>query len=150
MPDRRLRMIDGIEAYDPAGGAAGLGHVRGTARVDPSAWFFKAHFHQDPVWPGSLGLESFLQLLKVAAIERWGESLGRTHGFAPLLGEPHRWTYRGQILPTNRRVTVEASVTSVEDSDAPAIRGDGLLYVDGLCIYQMQNFGIRLVPVGRT
>ena len=27
---------------------------------------------EDPVTPGSLGLESFLQLLKFAAVERWG------------------------------------------------------------------------------
>ncbi len=145
MPDRRLRMIDEIEAYDPNGGTAGLGSVRGAATVDPSAWFFKAHFHQDPVWPGSLGLESFLQLLKVAAIERWGESLGQTHTFGPLLGEPHTWTYRGQILPTNRRVIVEASITSIEDSAEPAIRGCGHLYVDGLCIYEMRDFGLRLI-----
>ena len=45
----------------------------GTIAVDPEFWFFKAHFYQDPVWPGSLGLESFLQLLKYAAWQRWGE-----------------------------------------------------------------------------
>jgi 3-hydroxymyristoyl/3-hydroxydecanoyl-(acyl carrier protein) dehydratase len=37
--------------------------VIGRIAVDPSFWFFKAHFFQDPVWPGSLGLESFLQLV---------------------------------------------------------------------------------------
>ncbi len=45
---------------------------RGSKRVDPEEWFFKAHFYQDPVCPGSLGLESFLQLLKVVAVKRWG------------------------------------------------------------------------------
>ena len=50
---------------------ARLGFVAGSTTVDPGAWFFQAHFHQDPVWPGSLGLESFLQLLKVVAVERW-------------------------------------------------------------------------------
>ena len=36
--------------------------MQGGMAVDPSAWFFKAHFYQDPVIPGSLGLESLLQL----------------------------------------------------------------------------------------
>ncbi|MEE8286734.1 MAG: hypothetical protein V3R72_08565, partial [Gammaproteobacteria bacterium] len=39
--------------------------------VRPDFWFFDAHFLEDPVWPGSLGLEAFLQLMKVAANERW-------------------------------------------------------------------------------
>ena len=37
--------------------------------VDPTSWFFKAHFHEDPVVPGSLGLESFWQLVKVYAAQ---------------------------------------------------------------------------------
>ena len=62
-----MRMVDRIESYSPAGGSKGLGLVVGKVAVDPGFWFFKAHFYQDPVWPGSLGLESFLQLLKFAA-----------------------------------------------------------------------------------
>ncbi len=45
----------------------------GTTRVDPAAWFFQAHFLDDPVWPGSLGLESLLATLE----NRGGEALGR-------------------------------------------------------------------------
>ena len=65
-------MIDQVEEFIPDGGPHGLGYVRGTLNVDPSAWFFAAHFYQDPVVPGSLGLESLQQLLKVVAAERWG------------------------------------------------------------------------------
>jgi 3-hydroxymyristoyl/3-hydroxydecanoyl-(acyl carrier protein) dehydratase len=63
-PAPMLRMVDRVVAYIPDGGAKGLGLVVGSIDVDPEFWFFKAHFYQDPVWPGSLGLESFLQLLK--------------------------------------------------------------------------------------
>ena len=68
-----LRMVDRIDAYVPDGGSKGLGLVVGRIAVDPAFWFFQAHFYQDPVWPGSLGLESFLQLLKYAAWKRWGD-----------------------------------------------------------------------------
>jgi PfaB family protein len=61
LPDSMMRMVDRIEVFDPAGGPHGLGFVRGTTSVKPAAWFFKAHFYQDPVWPGSLGLESFFE-----------------------------------------------------------------------------------------
>ncbi|MFO0917270.1 MAG: beta-ketoacyl synthase N-terminal-like domain-containing protein [Planctomycetaceae bacterium] len=68
----RFRMVDRVTAFVPDGGPNGLGYLQGTIGVDPGAWFFQAHFYQDPVWPGSLGLESFLQLLKVYAVRRWG------------------------------------------------------------------------------
>ena len=114
--------------------------------VDPSAWFFEAHFYQDPVFPGSLGFESFLQLLKVVALERWGERLRHTHRFEPILvGREHTWVYRGQIIPSNRRVDVEVVVTEIQDGPTPTVAGSGFLKVDGIPIYEMKDFGVRLV-----
>ena len=77
-PTIGLRMIDRIERFVPDGGPHGLGFIAGSKQVRPDEWFFKAHFYQDPVWPGSLGLEAFLQLLKVAAVERWPHGSGVT------------------------------------------------------------------------
>ena len=74
MPGRAIRMMDVIERYDPVGGPAGLGYIQGSKIVDPEEWFFRAHFYQDPVWPGSLGIEAFMQLLKFIALERWPRS----------------------------------------------------------------------------
>jgi len=146
LPSRALLMIDQVDLLLPEGGPEGLGYVRGSAAVRPDAWFFKAHFHQDPVWPGSLGLESFLQLLKVYALERWPE-LAPTHRFqAAALGVEHSWAYRGQILPENRRVQVEAVITHRQDAPQPTLVGSGFLQVDGVYIYEMRGFGLRLVP----
>src|SRR5262249_39191491 len=55
-PDDRLRMIDHVDVYVPDGGPRGLGFIEGSQAVDREAWYFRAHFHQDPVCPGSLGL----------------------------------------------------------------------------------------------
>ncbi|WP_155308821.1 beta-ketoacyl synthase N-terminal-like domain-containing protein [Desulfosarcina ovata] len=145
LPGKALLMIDRIDCYLPDGGHAGLGYIRGSKRVDPDEWFFKAHFYQDPVCPGSLGLESFLQLLKTFAIRRWPE-LTNSHRFRLLDGSRHSWSYRGQIIPKNKTVVVEASVTQIKDGPAPVIRADGLLWVDGLAIYKMENFDLALVP----
>jgi acyl transferase domain-containing protein/3-hydroxymyristoyl/3-hydroxydecanoyl-(acyl carrier protein) dehydratase len=137
-PKARMRMIDRIESYVDDGGSKGLGFIRGTKKVDPDDWFFKAHFYQDPVCPGSLGLESFLQLLKVVMAEQFdlGEA-GRIETITT--GEPHEWTYRGQILPTDNLVTVEATITEI-DSKNRLLRADGYLSVDGRIIYGMKNF----------
>jgi 3-hydroxymyristoyl/3-hydroxydecanoyl-(acyl carrier protein) dehydratase len=141
-PASDYRMIDEI-ALVLDGGPKGLGFARGTAKVDPSRWFFKAHFYQDPVWPGSLGLESFLQLMKALLAARHPDELA-THRFETILPrEPHEWIYRGQIIPTNSRVTVEACVDEVRESGLVA---SGYLSVDGIVIYEMKRFGLGLVP----
>ncbi|HKQ49626.1 MAG TPA: beta-ketoacyl synthase N-terminal-like domain-containing protein [Phycisphaerae bacterium] len=144
LPARAFRMIDQIDVLLPDGGPHGLGFIQGSTRVDPAAWFFKAHFYQDPVWPGSLGLESFLQLLKVFALDRWPD-LAATHRFEPIAaGTPHTWAYRGQIIPSNRRVEVQAVITRHDDGPTPTVMADGFLSVDGITIYEMKNFGSRL------
>jgi acyl transferase domain-containing protein/3-hydroxymyristoyl/3-hydroxydecanoyl-(acyl carrier protein) dehydratase len=143
-PDDRLRMIDRIERYVPDGGPHGLGYIEGRKTVDPEEWFFKAHFYQDPVWPGSLGLEAFLQLLKAVALRRW--PLGEKARFLACPAKRHRWRYRGQVVPASKEVTVQAVVTSRDDA-ARQLTADGFLAVDGLIIYQMNDFALRVDEV---
>jgi PfaB family protein len=145
MPATALLMMDRIETYVRTGGPHGLGFIRGVKQVRPDEWFFKAHFYQDPVCPGSLGIESFLQLVKFMAIDRW-EHLAYSHRFELISGEPHHWIYRGQVIPENKRVEVEAVATKIIDAPVPTLYANGFLKVDGLYIYQMENFGFRLVP----
>jgi acyl transferase domain-containing protein/3-hydroxymyristoyl/3-hydroxydecanoyl-(acyl carrier protein) dehydratase len=145
-PDRQLRMIDRINCYLPDGGPQGLGFIEGSKTIDPDEWFFKAHFYQDPVWPGSLGLEAFLQLLKVVAARRWSDNAGQFEDVA--LGKRHRWLYRGQVLPTDREVLVQAVVTQVDDAGR-LLHADGYLSVDGRVIYQMTDFALRWGPARR-
>ncbi len=140
-PDDRLRMIDRIERFVPDGGPHGLGFIEGSKIVEPEEWFFKAHFYQDPVWPGSLGLEAFLQLLKVAAVEFWPEC--RNGCFLACPEKPHRWRYRGQVVPTSKRVTVQAAFTARDDRTR-TLTADGFLLVDGLIIYQLNDFTLRV------
>ncbi len=135
-----LRMVDRI-GYQPAGGRAGLGLVRGSIAVDPTFWFFQAHFYQDPVWPGSLGIESFLQLAKYAAWRRWGDP-GPAGWQTAALGRPHEWVYRGQVVPTAKEVTVTLEVTEADDARRRLV-ADGFLAVDGRVIYRMSEFGLE-------
>lgn len=146
MPGKCYLMLDRIDLFIPDGGPAGLGFIRGTKQVDPSEWFFKAHFYQDPVIPGSLGLESFIQLMKVAAIKRWGHQLnGRKCHYQPMaLNQKHSWSYRGQVTPTDQLITVDACITRVDDADNSLI-AEGFLIVDGRIIYSMKDFSLRVV-----
>ncbi len=139
-PADKLRMIDHIDIWIADGGSAGLGYIRASKVVDPDEWFFHAHFYQDPVCPGSLGLESFMQLLKYMALQRW--NLKSDCQFAPITrNHEHHWMYRGQIIPTNSSVSVEAVVSAVDDEHL-TLYADGYLSVDGKVIYQMKDFAI--------
>lgn len=133
-----MRMIDKVETYIPNGGPHGLGFIKGTKVVDPEEWFFKAHFYQDPVCPGSLGLESYLQLMKVVLADKF--EIGENERLEAIaVGEDHEWVYRGQIIPTDALVTVEAVITEI-DEQKKLIKADGYLSVDGRHIYGMKNF----------
>ncbi len=145
-PAKAFLMLERVDALTTTGGPNGLGFVRGSTGVNPEAWFFKAHFYQDPVWPGSLGLESFLQLLKAYALERWGAAFAQSHSFEAIAaGVEQTWVYRGQVIPKNQRVDVEAVITRVDDGAEPLVMADGFLVVDGIPIYEMKDFAVRLV-----
>ncbi len=138
-------MVEQIDVLRLDGGPNGLGEVLGSKRVDPEEWFFRAHFFQDPVMPGSLGLEALQQLLLVYARERFPQ-LVSTHRLQSMaLERPHVWQYRGQVVPTNSLITVEARITSVSDQPEPVIIADGQLLCDGKTIYAMKQFAVRLV-----
>jgi len=144
LPDEKLIMLDSVETYLPAGGPKKEGFIRGLKKVNPDEWFFKAHFYQDPVCPGSLGLESFINLMKAAALRRWKDLPEGSRLEAMALNEKHQWIYRGQIVQKNKLVTVEAYITGADDQ-RKLLRADGFLIVDGLVIYQMKDFTIRVV-----
>jgi PfaB family protein len=149
-PADQMRMVDRIDLFDPAGGPKNLGFIRGSTTVNPAAWFFKAHFFEDPVWPGSLGLESFIQLLKVVAHHRWAADIPADQIQFQTLArhEKHSWIYRGQILPTDSTVTIEAVITHIDDTHH-LLRADGFLSVDNRIIYQMKDFAIMMDTAAR-
>ena len=142
-PGDRLRMVDQIEVFIPDGGPHKLGFIRASRQVRREEWFFKAHFYQDPVVPGSLGLESFLQLLKFLASERWGRPAEKGWQ-AVALNESHEWIYRGQVIPDNHLVTIEAVVTAVDEA-SQLLTAEGFLAVDGRVIYGMKKFTVQPV-----
>jgi 3-hydroxymyristoyl/3-hydroxydecanoyl-(acyl carrier protein) dehydratase len=140
---RMLMMLDRITGYWPEGGAAGLGRLRAEKDVDPGEWFFKAHFFQDPVMPGSLGVEALCQLLQWYLAERGiGGDLPGAHFEPVALDEPLKWTYRGQVVPTDRLITVELEILEVRDQ---AVFATGWLWIDGRRIYRVERLGARMV-----
>ncbi|MBL8299603.1 MAG: hypothetical protein JNN30_14800 [Rhodanobacteraceae bacterium] len=126
-----LRMIDRIDGVWPDA-------IRARKRVDAGEWFFKAHFFQDPVQPGSLGVQAMLQTLQQWLCTANHASSGAV---APLLGREHLWKYRGQVLPHHSEVVITLQVTESGPDYAIA---DASLWADGERIYEASGIALRL------
>jgi acyl transferase domain-containing protein/3-hydroxymyristoyl/3-hydroxydecanoyl-(acyl carrier protein) dehydratase len=142
-----LRMIDRIEGVWPEGGAAGLGQIRAVKDVDPDEWFFKAHFFQDPVQPGSLGLEAMLQALQALLLHQdAGAGMVAPRFESIALDHMHSWKYRGQVLPHHRQVHTTLEITARgHDARGEYAFADASLWVDGQRIYEASGLGVRVV-----
>lgn len=145
LPTGQLAFLDDV-LIAVEGGAQGLGYAYGTNNVHPSDWFFTCHFHQDPVMPGSLGLETVVQAIQAYALQA-----GLSQGLrAPRFGlvENHElvWKYRGQVLNDSRNVAVEVHITKIErTAGAILISADASLWKGTLRIYEFKNVGVRIV-----
>lgn len=142
LPGPMLLMLDRITGYWPDGGSAGLGRLRAELDVRSDAWYFKAHFFNDPVQPGSLGVEAMCQLLCCYLIER---GVGDAFRFQSMV--PDTWTYRGQVVPEDATVTIELDVTRVDlGPDGGYAEADSRLWVNGRKIYHVPRLQIRVLP----
>ncbi len=121
--------------------------MRAEKAIVADQWFFKAHFYQDPVQPGSLGLEALLQALQALAIAQGlGEGLTNPRFETQAAGVTMRWKYRGQVIPENRLVVADVELTEVtRDTRGVLVVGEGSLWVDGKRIYEAKGLGVRLV-----
>ncbi|MGB3484680.1 MAG: beta-ketoacyl synthase N-terminal-like domain-containing protein [Mycobacterium sp.] len=140
----RLQVIDRVKFW-PGGGEGGLGRLIAEYDVHPEAWFFKAHFFQDPVQPGSLGLEAMQQAARAAV--RLSGLADNGSEFEPVAaGESFSWKFRGQVVPTNKRTRSEIEIVSATREDRGVlVLFNGAFWVDDLCIYETKGMGVRVV-----
>ena len=153
LPGPMLLLLDRVSGFWSEGGSHGLGRIRAEIDVDPQTWFFKCHFMGDSVQPGSLGIEAMIQTLQFYMLETdMADNIERPR-FEPIqLGQATTWKYRGQVMPSATRVTVEVEITergstTGEDGAVSAAFavGDVSYWADGLRIYEATGLGMRLV-----
>ena len=152
LPGPMLLMLDRVTAYSPQGGRSGQGYLRGEKDVDASEWFFKAHFFQDPVQPGSLGVEAVCQLLQFYMLVRGMDRGVEGPHFEPVMtGRAVTWKFRGQVVPTSRAITIEMEITEAgEDARGAFAVAEAWLWADGKRIYHVKNLGMRIVTGTHT
>ncbi|WP_298772064.1 beta-ketoacyl synthase N-terminal-like domain-containing protein [uncultured Shewanella sp.] len=137
----QLHFIDEVDIVEQ-GGSHGLGYAFAKRTIDPSDWFFQCHFHQDPVMPGSLGVEAIIELMQVYVIN---QNLGADFNnpkINHILSEIE-WKYRGQINPLNTHMSVDVHITEIRhELGKKVIIGKANLSKDGLRIYEVNNIAI--------
>ncbi len=147
-PSGQLHFLDKAIMVEK-GGDYGLGYIYAEKEVDPRDWFFPCHFYQDPVMPGSLGVEAILQSMRLFALQR---NLGQPYN-SPYFSNAVSsviWRYRGQIVQANKQMSIEAHIKTVEQNrDRTVITADASLWKDGLRIYELTDAAIAIVEGAR-
>lgn len=147
LPQEMLLMIDRVNGFWPDHGEKKLGILRAEKDVDPADWFFKAHFFQDPVQPGSLGIEAMIQLLQFYMLEKnMHQGIVDPH-FEPLAAHiPMTWKYRGQVVPSNKIISLLMEITEIGSNEKGSYAiATSSLWVDHKKIYEAKNMGMRIV-----
>ncbi|MGR5001073.1 beta-ketoacyl synthase N-terminal-like domain-containing protein [Vibrio celticus] len=145
----RLNFIDTVQITSD-GGKDGLGYLYAERTIDPSDWFFQFHFHQDPVMPGSLGVEAIIELMQAYALNKDLGAGFRNPKFGQIQSEV-KWKYRGQINPLNKQMSLDVHITAVKDEDGKRIIvGDANLSKDGLRIYEVKDIAICIEEAPAT
>lgn len=146
--DGHLDLVHEIRVV-PDGGHYGRGYAYARTDIDAGMWFFKNHFHEDPVMPGSIGVETMVEALQGFAIhtgltaEMPDAHFGHADGRATDGGHKVSWRYRGQVLGTYRATHVEVNIKDIRRSaDEIAIIADGSLWRENLRIYEVNDLSL--------
>lgn len=134
---KHLQVLDVVRKLSINGGSYNLGFISAQKNVSPQDWYFRSHFFQDPVMPGSLGLEAILQTLGLFSLRTKNPSASEDYLIVPL-HKKFSWKYRGQVLVSNKKMTVLVNIKNNSDS----ISADAALFADAIKIYEAQDIPI--------
>ncbi|WP_028293937.1 3-hydroxyacyl-[acyl-carrier-protein] dehydratase FabA [Oceanobacter kriegii] len=137
LPLPNMLMMDRIAHISDEGGNYGKGEIIAELDIDPSLWFFDCHFESDPVMPGCLGLDAMWQLVGFYLGWRGNPGRGRALGCGEV-------KFRGQVLPTAKKVTYRISIKRVMEQKLVMGIADAVMEVDGREIYSAKDLRVGL------
>lgn len=144
LPRGHFDLLDSFTVVD-RGGRHEQGYVYAERQVNPFDWFFANHFYQDPVMPGSLGVEAMVEALRAYSLDLGLGGRMRSPRFTQAAPHATVWKYRGQIVPSHRRMSLELHVKSVTEYDAGVLLvADGSLWRDNLRIYEVTDLAVQI------
>jgi 3-hydroxymyristoyl/3-hydroxydecanoyl-(acyl carrier protein) dehydratase len=144
LAENQLNLLDQL-IIAKGKGEHGKGYVHATKFVKPYEWFFTCHFYQDPVMPGSLGVEAILQAMQVFALQQDVGIGFKSPKFVQLPNHKTVWKYRGQILTNVKEMHLEVHIKTIEQKgENLAIIADAYVWNGKMRIYQVKDLGLGI------
>jgi PfaB family protein len=127
------------------GGKYQQGYIYARKDVKLTDWYFKCHFHEDPVMPGSLGIEAMMQAMQVYALQLdLGKNI-KSPRFIQYVDHKTIWKYRGQIPPNQPQMYLEIHISRIDmNSNKMIVIGDASLWKPNMRIYEVKDLAICL------
>ena len=127
-------------------GEYGKGYVYASKKIKTYDWFFTCHFYQDPVMPGSLGVEAILQAMQTFALQQDLGARFANPKFEQVANHTTTWKYRGQILLHVENMHLEVHIKNIdEQAEQTVLIADAYLWNEGMRIYQVTDLSLRIV-----
>lgn len=146
LPPETMWMIDRVTGWDLGAGAPDLGVFEAEKDLDPSHWYLKAHFVDDPVFAGPCMIEGALQLLRIAALAH-GLGAGTTDArFEPVADAALAVKFRSQVRGDRKSVfTYKLTVTGIGRAPVPWIVADVDLIHQGRITGRLSGLALQIV-----
>ncbi len=138
-----LDLVDEIW-FSAGSGKYGQGVVIGQKKLSGNEWFFENHFFQDPVMPGSLGLEAIVTCLWAYANQLSEGLCLDPASFEFPATQPMVWKYRGQVLPVNPKTYFEVHIKERLGHDGHIqFLADADFWVGDVRIYSVEDIAMK-------
>jgi 3-hydroxyacyl-[acyl-carrier protein] dehydratase/trans-2-decenoyl-[acyl-carrier protein] isomerase len=139
LPKPGMLMLDRITHIEQHAGNYGNGRVLAELDILPDHWFFECHFDNDPVMPGSLGVDGLCQILGFYL----GWSGYRGKGRAVGVGKTQ---FKKEIVPQSGMLRYQMDVKLVRGGDFPLAIGDGLIICQDEVVTEVSGIRVGLKP----
>jgi 3-hydroxyacyl-[acyl-carrier protein] dehydratase / trans-2-decenoyl-[acyl-carrier protein] isomerase len=140
LPRPNMLMLDRITQIETRGGKYGLGYINGEFDIDPKLWFFDCHFSNDPIMPGSLGVDGMGQLLGFFLGYVGFQGQGRALGVGKI-------RYKAEIKPLQGSIHYQLNIRTIKNTGFPFAIADGTIRDENTVFTQATGISVGIRPI---